>query len=86
MDETQKSIDDLQNQIDKAEVEVEDEKHQRLDAIKKSIHLYNTNPDEKNRRSLKEQLEEAMLHFDVEHHQLVLAMENAINTLSNSGV
>ena len=84
MDETNKSVNDLQNQIEKTEVD--GEKQQQLEAIKKSIHLLNTDPDEKHHQTLREQLEEAMLHFDAEHHELVIAMQNTINSLSNSGV
>ena len=84
MDETEKSVEDLYNQISKAEVE--GEKQQRLEEIKRSIDLINDHPDEKHRHTLKEQLEEALLHFDVEHHELVMAMQNTINSLSNSGV
>ena len=75
MDETKKSVDNLNNQIEKTQVE--GEKQQRLEEIKKSIHLFNNDPDEKNHRKLKEQLEEAMLHFDAEHHDLVMAMQNS---------
>ncbi len=84
MDETKKSVDNLQDQIEKTRVE--GEKHQRLEEIKKSIHLLNSDSDEKDRQTLKEQLEDALLHFDAEHHELVIAMQNTINSLSNSGV
>ena len=84
MDEQNKSVNDLQNQIEKTQVE--GEKQQQLEAIKKSIDLINTDPDEKHRATLKEQLEGALLNFDAEHHELVLAMQNTINSLSNSGV
>lgn len=84
MDETDKSVNGLQDQIEKTQVE--GEKKERLEAIKESIHLINNDPDGKHHRTLKEQLEEALLHFDAEHHELVMAMQNTINSLSNSGV
>ena len=84
MDEKNKSVNDLQDRLEKTQVE--GEKQQRLEALKSAIHLFNTNPDEKNHQSLKEQLEEALLHFDAEHHELVMVMQNTINSLSNSGV
>jgi len=84
MDETDKSVNDLKDQIEKTQVD--GEKKHRLEAIKKSIHLFNTDPDKKHHQTLKEQLEDALLHFDAEHHELVIAMQNTINTLSNSGV
>ena len=84
MDEMDKSVNDLQDQIEKTQVE--GEKKQKLEAIEKSIHLLNSDPDGKHHQTLREQLEDAMLHFDAEHHDLVIAMQNAINSLSNSGV
>jgi hypothetical protein len=84
MDETNTSVNNLQEQIEKTQVE--GEKHRKLEEIKQSIHLINTDPDEKHRHTLKAQLEEAMLHFDAEHHQLVMTMQSTINSLSNSGV
>ncbi len=84
MDETEKSVNDLKDQIEKTQVD--GEKHQRLEGIKESIHLFNTDPDEKHYQTLKEQLEEALFLFDAEHHELVIAMQSAITSLSNSGV
>lgn len=36
--------------------------------------------------TLKEKLQNAMAHFDAEHHSLVQSMQIAINSLSNAGV
>jgi hypothetical protein len=84
MDETKKSVDNLQEQIEKTQVE--GEKSQKLAEIKKSIDLLDSDTDGKQHQTLKEQLEDALLHFDAEHHALVIAMQNTINSLSNSGV
>ena len=84
MNEKNKSVNDLQDHLEKTQVD--EEKQQRIDALKSAIQLFNSDPDEKNHQSLKEQLEEAILDFDAEHHELVMVMRNTINSLSNSGV
>ena len=84
MDKTKEACDNLVNQID--QTECDPEKQEKLEEIKKTIDLTNGEDGHKHHKSLKEQLEAAMLHFDAGHHELVTSMQQTINTLSVGGV
>jgi len=86
MDAIKKSLSELNYHIEKTEGEGGE--HHRLNEIKRLLHLIDRHPDDEQEyhRSLKEQLEEAVFHFDAKHHEFVTAMQSAITVLDNSGV
>ncbi len=84
VNQTKEACDNLVNLI--GQTDCDPEKQEKLDEIKKTIDLTNDEDGHRHHKSLKKQLEEALLHFDAEHHELVTSMQKTINTLSVGGV
>ncbi|MCB0210647.1 MAG: DUF4404 family protein [Anaerolineae bacterium] len=78
------SLKRLQDEIKKTKTE--SEKQVLLDQLNDQIQQMFDEPEGEHHLSLRERLDEAIIHFKVEHPQLGQALEIAANSLSNTGI
>lgn len=83
MEKAKKSVADLQETIAKSEVS--EEQQTTLDDVAQHIERFQGDP-QAHHHSLRERLEEAIVEFDAEHHDVYESLRLAIYDLSNAGV
>lgn len=78
------SLKQLQDEIRRTKTDPE--KQGILDQLGDQIQYMFDEPEGEHHHSLRERLDEAIIHFKVEHPKLGHAMEIAANSLSNIGI
>ena len=78
------SLKRLQDEIKKTKTEPE--KQGMLDQLNEQIQQMFDEPEGEHHFTLRERLDEALVHFKVEHPNLGQALEIAVNSLSNTGI
>ncbi|MCB9079867.1 MAG: DUF4404 family protein [Anaerolineaceae bacterium] len=78
------SLKKVQEEIGKTKTDAE--RQGMLDQLNTQIQQMFDEPEGEHHHTLRERLDEAIVHFKVEHPQLGQAMEIAVNSLSNLGI
>jgi len=81
----QKKLQDLHNEIEKTQTD-DEEKRATLNELQSLIQQAMDNTEDHHKQSLREQLQESLLGFGVEHPALTASMEKVFEHLSSLGM